>query len=168
MKYTSNGDIDGSFKTFGGDFPCTTKKAITFLGATTDAWGNDGGALDGAAIFTVTGIVKLKVLGEVNTSLTGGSTVEVGIAGATAIFMPQETDTNLDAGHIWLNEGTPAAYYIIGEEEAAIDNFPTYILNGQDVIFTVSGGANTETGQIDFYAMWRPISSDGDLVASSL
>lgn len=165
MRFLENIDIDGSFKAVGGEFPCTTKKAVTFIGATADGWGDDGGALDGGALFTVTGVVKVQVYGKVNTDLAGGATVEVGIAGATAIFMPQETDTNLDAGMVWLNEGTPAAYYIIGEEQAAIDNLPTYLLNGQDIILTVSGGQNVTSGQVDFYARWRPLSDDAKIVA---
>lgn len=160
-------DLDANAKPiYRGAFPFRTKKSITFAGATEDAWGDDGGALDGGAIFEVTGVIQVKLYGEVNTSLAGGATVEVGIAGATAIFMPQETDTNLDAGHVWINEGTPAAYYIIGEEQAAADNLPIYMLNGQDIIFTVSGGQNVTGGVIDFYALWAPLSDDGMLEAS--
>ena len=121
-KFETAQDRDANFVPLSGDFPFRTKKSITFAGATTNAWGDDGGTLDGGAIFTVTGVVQIKILGEVTTNLAGGGAlIEVGISGDTAIFMPQETETNLDAGMIWLNEGTPAAYYIIGEEEAAAD-----------------------------------------------
>lgn len=154
-------DIDGQGKVLRSDFAFRTKKTITFAGATTNAWGDDGGTRDGGAIFTVTGLVKCQVLGEVTTNLAGGATLEVGIAGATAIFLPQETDTDLDAGNIWLNDATAAAHYIIGEEQAAADNLPIYLLNGQDIILTVSGGANTTSGVIDFFALWSPISDDG-------
>lgn len=143
-----------------------TKKTITFAGGTTNAWGDDGGTLDGGAIFTVTGLVKCQILGEVTTNLAGGATLEAGITGDTAIFLPQETDTDLDAGNIWLNDATAAAYYIIGEEQAAADNLPVYLLNGQDIILTVSGGANTTSGVIDFYCIWNPISSDGSVADS--
>lgn len=158
-------DRDANRVPLTGSFPFRTKKTITFEGATTDAWGNDDGALDGGAIFTVTGVVEVKVIGEVTTSLAGGGVIEVGIAGATAIFMPQETDTNLDAGHVWINEGTPAAFYIVGEEQAAADNLPTYLLNGQDIILTDTTD-NTDSGVIDFFALWKPISDDGEIVAS--
>ena len=135
-KFSDAQDVDGNYRVLNGDYPFRTKKTITFAGGTTDAWGDDGGALDGAAIFTVTGVVQVKILGEVTTNLGGGGAlIEAGITGDTAIFMPQETETNLDAGHIWLNDGTPAAYYIVGEEGAAIDNLPEYLLNGNDLIF---------------------------------
>ena len=143
-----------------------TKKTVTFAGATADAWGNDGGALDGGTLFTVTGAVKARVFGVCKTDCTGaGSTNEVGIAGATAIFMPITTMTGLDAGHIWLNNATPATYYIIGEAEAAADNFPIYLLNGNDIIMTTKT-ADTRAGVVDFYCIWIPFSDDADVVAS--
>lgn len=137
-----------------------TKKTITFTGGTTDAWGDDGGALDGGAIFTVTGLVKAQVVGVCTVDLVGGATVEVGITGATAIFGAQITDTTLDAGEIYLNDTTPASYFIIGEEQAAADNFPVYLLNGNDIILTTTT-TNTTSGAIDFYCIWTPISTDG-------
>jgi hypothetical protein len=143
-----------------------TKKSVTFDGATTDAWGNDGGALDGGTLFTVTGLVYVKLLGVCTTDCTGaGSTDEVGITGATAIFMPITTMTNLDEGEIWINDTTPATYFIVGEEQAAADNLPEYLLNGTDIIMTTKT-ANTEAGVIDFYCIWRPISSDANVVAA--
>ena len=158
--------LDGQGRPINGIFPFVSKKAITFAGGTTDAWGDDGGALDGGTVFTVTGAVKIIVFGKCSVNLAGGATLEMGIAGATAIFLPQTTDTDVDAGDIWLNNATPVAYYIIGESEAAADNLPIYLLNGQDIILTVTGGTNTTAGQVDFYAHWLPLSSDGNVVAS--
>lgn len=144
------------------------KKSVTFTGGTADTWGNDGGELDGAALFTVTGLVKAKVLGVCTTNLAGGATIEVGITGASAIFLPQETDTDIDAGEIWLNNADPATYYTVGEQQAAADNLPEYLLNGNDIIFTVSGGADTTSGVIDFYCIYTPISSDASVIDSGL
>lgn len=165
-KFGRSVDRDANRVPLIGQFPFREKKTVTFAGGTTNEWGDDGGTLDGGAIFTVTGLIEVKVYGEVTTDCAGGATEEVGISGATAIFCAQETDTNLDAGNIWINNGTPAAYYIIGEQQAAADNLPYYALNGQDIILTTAGGANTTSGVIDFFALWRPISDDGDLVDS--
>ena len=148
-----------------GLFPFMAKKIVTFDGATTDAWGNDGGALDGGTLFTVTGLVKCIVIGKCTTSCAGaGSTDEIGITGATNIFMPVTTMTSLDAGHIWLNNATPATYFIVGESEAAADNLPIYTLNGNDIIMTTKT-ANTDSGVVELYCYWTPISSDGNVVA---
>jgi len=143
-----------------------TKKTITFAGATENAWGDDGGTLDGAAIFTVTGLVFARVLAACTTSLTGDSaTIEVGITGDTAIFMPTETATQVDSGQIWLNDAGNTTYAIVGEEEAAADNLPLYLLNGNDVILTVKT-ANVTAGVLDFYCLWHPVSSDADVANS--
>jgi len=144
-----------------------TKRTVTFAGATTDAWGNDGGALDGGVLFTVTGLIKCVLLAVCKTSCTGaGSTDEVGITGATAIFIPTTTMTDLDAGMIWLNNATPATYFIVGEEQAAADNLPLYVLNGNDIILTTKT-ANTEAGVVDFYLIWTPLSDDASVVATT-
>ena len=143
------------------------KKTVTFAGATADAWGNDGGALDGGVLFTVTGLVKVFLMAECMTDCTGaGSTDEVGITGDTAIFMPITTMTGLDDGDIWCNNNTPATYYIYGEAHAAADNFPFYMLNGNDIILTTKT-ADTEAGVVDFYCHWIPLSDTANVVAST-
>ena len=144
-----------------------TKKSITFAGGTTNAWGDDGGTRDGGVLFTVTGLVKAQVVGVCTVDLVGGATVEVGITGATAIFCSQITDTTLDVGELYVGDTTPASYFIIGEEQAAADNFPIYLLNGNDIILTTTT-TNTTTGAVDFYCIWTPISTDGNVTASSL
>ena len=143
-----------------------TKKTITFAGDTTNAWGDDGGTLDGAAIFTVTGAVTAKVFGICTTSLAGSGTHAVGIAGATTIYLPTEAALDINSGDFVANNATVGAYLILGEQDAAADNFPLYMLNGQDIIMTVAGGANIESGVIDYYCIWNPISSDGDVADS--
>ena len=144
-----------------------TKRSVTFAGATADAWGNDGGALDGGVLFTVTGLIKAKLIAVCSVDCTGaGSTDEVGITGATAILMPVTTMTNLDLGEIWLNNATPATYFISGAETDAAGNLPEYILNGSDIIMTTKT-ADTEAGQVDFYLIWSPLSTDADVVATT-
>lgn len=158
--------LDGNGYPVQGQYPFMAKKIVTFAGATANAWGNDGGTKDGGVLFTVTGVVKCIVIAKCTTNCTGaGSTDEVGIAGATAIFMPTTTMTSLDAGHIWLNNATPATYYIVGESEAAADNLPIYVLNGNDIIMTTKT-ANTEAGVVEFYCYWTPLSSDASVVAA--
>jgi len=143
------------------------KRTITFAGGTENAWGDDGGTLDGAAIFTVTGLCLVKLVASCSTSLTGASaTIEVGITGDTAIFMPTETATQIDSGQIWLNDAANATYAIVGEENAAADNLPEYMLNGNDIILTVKT-ANVTAGVLDFYCIWNPISSDASIVATT-
>lgn len=141
------------------------KKTITFAGATTDAWGDDGGALDAGVIFTVTGIVRARVFGVCTTNLAGSGTHAVGIAGATTIYLPTEAATDINAGDFVANNATVGAYLILGGESVAAGNFPEYVLNGQDIIMTI-GTDNITSGVIDYYCIWVPWSDDGDVTAS--
>lgn len=75
--------------------------------------------------------------------------------------------TSLDAGHIWLNNATPATYFVSGEAQAAADNLPEYVLNGNDIIMTTKT-ANTEAGQVDFYCIWSPISDNASVSATTV
>ena len=160
--------LDGNGYPIYSELPFLAEKTVTFAGATADAWGNDGGALDGGVLFTVTGLVQIRVVARCTTDCTGaGSTDEVGITGATAIFMPTTTMTTLDVGEIWLNNATPATYFIIGEEEAAADNYPIYLLNGNDIIMTTKT-ADTDAGVVDFLVYWKPISADGQVIDAGL
>jgi len=145
-----------------------TKKSITFAGATTNAWGDDGGTRDGGVIFTVTGLVLCKLIAVCTTLLDsdGAATLAIGITGATTIFMPTETATQIDADQIWLNDAENTTYAIIGAESAATGNLPEYALYGNDIILTVAGGANVTAGVLDFYCIWRPISSDANVADS--
>lgn len=165
-RFDASMDLDGNFRELTGDYPFRTKHTITFAGATTNAWGDDGGTLDDSAIFTVTGVVLVKMFAACPTLLDtdGAATLAVGISGATTIFLPTETATQIDAGQFWVNNAANAAYAIWGEEAAAADNFPEYLLYGQDIILTVAT-ANVISGVLDFYALWKPISDDAQLVA---
>jgi hypothetical protein len=170
-KFEASMDRDANFQVIGGDYPFRAKKAVTFTGAAgSNTWGDDGGTLDGAALFTVTGIVKVKMFAACPTLLDsdGAATLAVGIAGATTLFLPTETATQIDAGQFWINNAANAAYAVWGEEAAAADNFPEYLLYGQDIILTVAGGANVTAGVLDFYILWKPISDDGNVVDSGL
>jgi hypothetical protein len=162
----------GSFYRDANRVPITTdglicKKSITFAGVhgvTNDKWGDDGGALKDGVVFTVTGLVFCKCIAVCTDSLTGAnSTIELGITGATAIFMPTETCTQIDVGQIWLNNAGNTDYAIIGEQQAAADNLPEYALNGNDIILSTKTDEVTG-GTLDIYCIWRPISSSGDVV----
>ena len=141
-----------------------TTKTITFDGATSNEWGNDGGTLDGGVIFTVTGVVRLRVFGICTTNLAGSGTHAIGITGSTAIYMPAEAAADINSGDFVINNATTTAFPILGEQAAAADNFPEYTLNGQDIIMTVAGAADLDSGVIDYFAIWVPWSSDGNVV----
>ena len=126
---------------------------------------DDGGTQGAFTIFTVTGDVLLQVFGICDVAPTSGgtSTIELGVSGDTAGFIAQITDaTDLIANEVWLDATPTLTKEIL--DPAAIPR--TWIVaNGQDVILTI-GGADTTAGDIDFYALWRPLSGDGEVVAA--
>ena len=77
--------------------------------------------------------------------------------------MPAEVGTDINSGDFVINNATVTDHPILGEQAAAPDNFPEYALNGQDIIMTIAGAANITSGVIDYYCIWVPWSSDGNV-----
>src|SRR3990167_11049483 len=109
MKYSVPVDRDVNRAAFGGEFPCTVKRTITFAGATTNAWGNNEGGLDPGYLYTVTGLVMARLMAICTASLTGaGATINVSDLDGIADFMPATTATTIGSDEIWLGDTTPA------------------------------------------------------------
>ena len=125
---------------------------------------DDTGAIGPYTIFTVTGDVLLQVFGICDIALTSGgaATIELGVSGDTAGFIAQTTATLLIANEVW-TDATPTLTKEILDPAAVPRTW--IVANGQDVIFTIGAFALT-AGDIDFYALWRPLSSDGLVVAT--
>lgn len=126
----------------------------------------DGQAGNGAAgtvaLFTVTGAVKLKIYAICTDALVEANsdgTTEVGISGATTLFIAQTTSVDIDTGEVW-HDATPDAAV---ESESVITE--KILGNGQDVIQTITTRAITD-GTIVFVAEWVPLTADGALVAA--
>jgi len=128
---------------------------------------DDAGAVGAFTIFTVTGDVLLKVVPAVcKDSVVGGvaptSTIELGVAGNTAVFIAQIADADdLLVNELW-NDATPTTTV----EQLDLEGANVFVVsNGQDVIFTV-GDADLTAGDIDFYCLWRPLSAGATVVAA--
>lgn len=147
-----------SFKRDANFVPITTdglmtKKSVTFANVAGQ------GAVGTVALFTVTGLIYVKIIGICGDDLVGAATLEVGVTGSTALCLAQIANaTTLDAGEIYA-DATAAAF------KAVTDSVPPENLVTTDIFATV-GATNITAGQVDFYAIWRPISSDGNLVAA--
>ena len=124
---------------------------------------DDTGAAGSYTIFTVTGDVLLVVFGICKTALTSGgaSTIELGVSGDTAVLIAQATATALILNEIW-QDATPTTTI----EAIDLAGTKTFIVSGgQDVLFKITT-ADLTAGAIDFYALWRPLSTDGNVVAA--
>lgn len=130
-----------------------TKKAQTFSNVA------GSGAVGTVALFTVTGVVYVSVIGFCNTDLAGAATLEVGVTGSTALCLAQIANaTTLDAGELYA-DATAATFKAISA------TVPPKVVVTTDIFATV-GSTNITSGQVDFYCIWNPISSDGNVVAA--
>lgn len=139
-------DRDANFQVITGNQSFKCESTWTFVTGTT-------GAVGAHTLFTVTGNVIVQVFGVCDTDLTGAATLEVGVAGNTAALIAQTADaTTIDDGEV-LVDATSA----VGAEALP----GSFIINdGADIIMTIGSTAVTG-GAIDFYCLWRPLSSDG-------
>lgn len=128
----------------------TATKTITFSALTT-------GAVGATTLFTVTGVVAVRLFGVVSgADITGSGTIEAGISGNTAALLPQTTGTALDVGEIWIDNAP-----------STVDGLPAqYILAaGTDIIQTIATDT-LNAGTLTYYCLWYPISTDGNIVAA--
>jgi hypothetical protein len=160
MIYDAVMELDGQGRPLYSPLPFMAEKNMVFAGATVNDPGDyTGGTGNPATLFTVTGDVLAYLIALCKTSLVGAATLEAGLTGNTAILLAQIADVaaSLDENMNWL-DATPA----IGEGQAPIFH---PIAGGLDIIQTV-GTANITAGEIDYYCFWRPLSSDGLIVAA--
>src|SRR3990167_8404085 len=122
----------------------------TFAAATT-------GAIGSHTLFTVTDNVLISVFGVVDTTLdsAGAPTIEVGVTGNTAVLIAQGTAKNYADGDIYVDAtdtrvgaGAVPAMQIIND--------------GLDVLLKITGATLT-AGVVDWYCLWRPLSSTGNI-----
>lgn len=137
------------------NFALSVERLITFTGGSANTIGDHDGTLDLFTIFTITGTVKVRVVGIVETDLVGAGTLEVGVVGNTASVIAQVADaTALDVGELW-HDNTPDQ----GIELSSV--MPEKVISGgKDIIGTV-GTANITAGAIRFLCFWYPLSADG-------
>lgn len=148
MKAQAQLDIDRNHKTICSNESFKALKTVTFSGAA----GN--GAVGSVSLYTVTGDVLVVVFATCSEDLVsaGGGSIEVGISGNTAGLIAQTTATAIDNNEAW-TDATPTTI------EAVVTS-PRIIANGQDIIATVGTGDITD-GTLNFYCLWRPLSSTG-------
>ncbi len=150
--FSASQDRDANRQIVAGNNAFKVEQPWTFVTATT-------GATGAHTLFTVTGNCLVQVFGICDTDLTGAGTIEVGVAGNTPGLIAQIADaTTLDDGDIWV-DATPG----VGVEALG----STFIVNdGADIILTIGTTAIT-AGAVDFYCLYRPLSNDASIIATT-
>lgn len=119
-------------------------KKITFLNST--------GTL---TVFTITGTVRLCLVPvcEVNVASVAGANIELGVPSDTDGIIASTLASSLAAGEIWI-DATPTTKI---EPFSSVKDM--VISAGENVILTLDN--QVDSGAIDFFGFWVPISSDG-------
>lgn len=119
-----------------------------------------GEAGSGHDLFLVTGSVVVRIICVCteNLAVSNGATVEVGIAGNTAVIIAQTTASAIDAGEIW-HDASPDA------EIEALGVWAQYIIaGGTDIIMTVANAHITD-GTLVFSCFWTPLVDGSTVIA---
>ena len=152
-------DRDGNRQVIDAPLPFLVTKSMTLAGGTTNDPGDYNGTGNPATLFTVTGDVLVIIFATCQTNLAGlNATIEIGISGNTASLIAQTTATDIDDGKSWI-DATPLTV------EGIDVGSPKILVDGTDIIQTVAT-ANITTGALVYYCFWRPLSSDGNIVAA--
>lgn len=153
MAISINGAISG-----GTTGPQLLVKRVTFTGAA------GLGAIGTVAVATTTGVILVEeIVGFCVTSLgvnggTGAASVSLGVTSAVTQFATTTQADAVDAGEIWVS-GTPTANAI------AVPASCSRVAVTQNVIVEVTstGTQLVDSGVLDVYITWRPLSSNGNL-----
>ncbi len=133
-----------------------------FAGATSGSRGDKDTASGVTTLYTVIGDVLVRIWGVCTTLLTEESAtakLEVGVTGNTAYLIGQSNASAIDANEMWF-DSTPA----IGDTLANIPG-PFIVSNGLDIIETTSA-KDINSGQMYYICLWRPLSPNGNVVAT--
>jgi len=138
--------------------PITTNEAL--IATKTVAF--DGTAGNGAVgtvnLFTITGAVwVVSAFATCSESVAGATaTIQLGITGATNTFIPSTTATSISVNTVWADNGPSIA------EGTGLSR----IIGASNTLLATIGTANITDGTLTFYVLWRPLSSDGNIVAT--
>ena|SRR3990167_345088 len=145
-------DIDANSRTITSNEAFKLESTWTFVTGTT-------GATGAHTLFTVTGNVLVSVFGVCDTNLTGAATFEVGVASNVAQLIARIADaTTLDDGDVYVDADTEVGAGAIPAMQVLND--------GTDIILTIGATAVT-AGVVDFYCLWRPLSSTGNVTVTT-
>lgn len=130
-------------------------KSITYVAGTT-------GAIATATLFTVTGLVRVKIIARCKTTITSGGTptIEVGTTINTAGLLPQVANaTTIAVGELWhMTDGT------VDSSVEADSVFVSKLVSTS--ILQKIAAATLTAGVLEYVVLWQPISADGTVVAA--
>lgn len=125
------------------------RKTVTFSDTAADV-----------ALFTVTGTVKARVFAVCTTLLASAAGCNLTVKAGTVAIIAQTAATDIDAGEIW-HAASPDASVELGSVA------PEYIIaNGADISIDVETAKQVDSGVLEFYCLYTPLSADGAVVSA--
>jgi len=135
------------------DAPNYLAVPITFAALTT-------GAVATHELFTVTGMVRMRIIAECTADVAGTGSIQLGVEGATGSFIAVTAGTDIDAGDVWC-DATPAETN--GDTTTLL--LDKIVAGGLDVGYEITIGTLTG-GAITFHCWWEQLNEDGAVVAA--
>lgn len=114
-------------------------------------------------VFTVTGLVRLRMWIECTTNVTssgGGATLTFGPETLGTGIIAATGEDDIDAGELWYDDSPTTAYDTYAN--AVFD----YVVNGLDIGYDIDGEALT-AGVLVFHCVWEPLNSTGNVTAGA-
>jgi len=127
------------------------EKTVTFLNTAADV-----------SLFTVTGAVIVKIIPVCTTDVesAGGATVALGVTGDLDAMISVTDCTLLEADELWIDQ-TPTTNI------EPLDSVREYMIaGGKDIILDVETAKQVDSGVLEFYLWWAPISTNGKVVVA--
>lgn len=140
--------------------PRVTPKAIAAAGTSFTT------VLSPVTLFTVTGVVLVRVWASIATALAStlnNGTLAIGVTGNTGACIAATTadGTNFATGTIWAGDTSPT----VKGEALTSGALNGVLINGVDIIATIATNSMT-AGVMTFYCEWRPVSVGASVVAA--
>jgi hypothetical protein len=138
-----------------------------FLAVTADGTNVTWNAVGAHEIATVTGLVRLRIIPVISTSLTGaGAELVLGTEGDTNCMILATSAVELDDTEIWWS-ATAADNAVRLRTPTVRDSLMhDWIINGEDVGYTVRYAA-FGTGSVVFNMFWEPLNATGAVAAGA-
>lgn len=145
--------------------PSGRQEPILVSKATGDMSSGYGTGDSPVTLFTVTGTVMARAVGEVTTNLTSASntgTISLGVSDAAAALIPAATadGTELQAGDVWFNATSGSKAGVLPDDGSWV-----VIAAGADIVMTIATN-NITAGGITTYVQYVPLSAGASIVAA--
>lgn len=145
-----------------------TALASNYLAVTADMESATWNTRASHEVFTVTGLVRMRIWIECTETLVDAADaadIQFGLEGATDGFIAAtgaagKGGSTISTDELWYDTSPTTVYDTMGN--VVLD----YVVNGLDVGYEISGAALTG-GSLVFHCVWEPLNASGNVVAGA-